>query len=512
MEKRNEKKLGGFLGFVEKAGNKIPHPVVLFIALAVIVILVSALGEAQGWDVTYFDGRQGETITVEVKSLLNAEGLNYMFNSAVKNFTGFTPVGTVLVAIMGVGIAEASGLINTGLKKVLLSVNPRFLTAVVVFVGIMSNVADASGYVVVIPIGAMMFAAAGRHPIAGLAAAFSGVSGGFSANLLISPTDAVLAGITNEALNAVGADYTVAATGNWYFLIASTFLITILGTIVTEKIVEPRLGKYTGDYTFDQEPVSEVESRGIRNAGLSLLAFMAVMGFLMFAGGDNAILKSAEADGSMTLNNFLNNGLLPMILLAFAIPGVAYGKTVGTMKTTNQIVAGMSTGIGTMNSYLVLVFFASQFISYFNYTKIGTVVAVNGAEFLKNINFIGIPLIVSFIFLSSFLNLFMGSASAKWAIMAPIFVPMMFSLNISPELTQIAYRIGDSSTNIITPLMSYFAAIVAFAQRYDKTAGIGTLISNMLPYSFAYLIFWSLFLVIWIFIGLPLGPGVSLFL
>lgn len=214
----------------------------------------------------------------------------------------------------------------------------------------------------------------------------------------------------------------------------------------------------------------------------------------------------------MTLNNFLNNGLLPMILLAFAIPGVAYGKTVGTMKTTNQIVAGMSTGIGTMNSYLVLVFFASQFISYFNYTKIGTVVAVNGAEFLKNINFIGIPLIVSFMFLSSFLNLFMGSASAKWAIMAPIFVPMMFSLNISPELTQIAYRIGDSSTNIITPLMSYFAAIVAFAQRYDKTAGIGTLISNMLPYSFAYLIFWSLFLVIWIFIGLPLGPGVRLFL
>ncbi|MFB0972478.1 MAG: AbgT family transporter, partial [Neofamilia sp.] len=286
MEKRNEKKLGGFLGFVEKAGNKIPHPVVLFIALAVIVILVSALGEAQGWDVTYFDGRQGETITVEVKSLLNAEGLNYMFNSAVKNFTGFTPEGTVLVAIMGVGVAEASGLINTGLKKVLLSVNPRFLTAVVVFVGIMSNVADASGYVVVIPIGAMMFAAAGRHPIAGLAAAFSGVSGGFSANLLISPTDAVLAGITNEALNAVGADYTVAATGNWYFLIASTFLITILGTIVTEKIVEPRLGKYTGDYTFDQEPVSEVESRGIRNAGLALLAFMAVMGFLMFAGGD----------------------------------------------------------------------------------------------------------------------------------------------------------------------------------------------------------------------------------
>ncbi|NLW42350.1 MAG: TIGR00366 family protein [Tissierellia bacterium] len=512
MENKNEKKLDGFLGFVEKAGNKIPHPVVLFIALALIVIVVSAIGEAQGWNVTYFDGRKGEEATVAVTSLMNAEGLNYMFNSAVKNFTGFTPVGTVLVAIMGVGVAEASGLINTGLKKVLLSVNPSFLTAVVVFVGIMSNVADASGYVVVIPIGAMMFAAAGRHPIAGLTAAFSGVSGGFSANLLISPTDAVLAGITNEALNAVGTDYTVAATGNWFFLIASTFLITTIGTIITEKIVEPRLGTYTGDYTFDHEPVTELESRGIRNAGISLLIFAVIMGILMFAGGDNAIFKSAEADGTMTLNNFLNNGLLPMILLAFAIPGIAYGKTVGTMKTTNQIVAGMSSGIGTMNSYLVLVFFAAQFISYFNYTKIGTIVAVNGAEFLRNINFVGIPLIISFVMLSGFLNLFMGSASAKWAIMAPIFVPMMFSLNISPELTQIAYRIGDSSTNIITPLMSYFAAIVAFAQRYDKSAGIGTLISNMLPYSLSYLILWSLFLVIWIFIGLPLGPGVSLFL
>lgn len=510
MGKKDEK-LGGFLGFVERAGNKIPHPVVLFIALALIVILVSAIGESQGWSVTYFDGRAGEQTTVEVISLLNAEGLNYMFNSAVTNFTGFTPVGTVLVAIMGVGVAEASGLINTGLKKVLMSVNPRFLTAVVVFVGIMSNVADASGYVVVIPLGAMMFAAAGRHPIAGLAAAFSGVSGGFSANLLISPTDAVLAGITNEALNSVGADYTVAATGNWFFLIASTFLITILGTIITEKVVEPRLGTYKGDYVFDTEEVTELESKGIRNAGIALLVFAAIMGLLMF-GGENAVFKSAEADGTMTLNNFLNNGLLPMILLLFAIPGIAYGKTVGTMKTTNQVVAGMSSGIGTMSSYLVLVFFAAQFISYFNFTKIGTVVAVNGAEFLRNINFVGIPLIVAFVILSGFLNLFMGSASAKWAIMAPIFVPMMFSLNISPELTQIAYRIGDSSTNIITPLMSYFAAIVAFAQRYDKTAGIGTLISNMLPYSFTYIIFWTIFLVIWMLIGLPLGPGASLFL
>lgn len=509
MSKKKEKEkrsfLDKFLGFIERAGNKIPHPVVLFIGLCALIILVSGLGAKLGWSATYYDARAGEDVVAQVQSLFNAEGLRYIFNSATTNFTGFAPLGTVLVAIIGVGVAEYSGLINTSLKKTLLNVSPKWLTAVVVFTGIMSNVADASGYVVVIPLGAMMFAAAGRHPIAGLAAAFAGVSGGFSANLLITPNDAVLAGITNEALKSVGSTYEIAATANWYFLIASTFLLVILGTFVTEKIIEPRLGKYTGEYIADKEPITQLENKGLRNAGIALLIFIAVMAFLMF--GENAIFKSLDSDGNMTLTNFLNNGLLLMILLLFTIPGYVYGKTVGTIKNAHDLVEGMASGTRSMATYLVLVFFAAQFVSYFGHTNLGIIVSVKGAEFLKSINYVGLPLVVTFIVTASILNLFMGSASAKWGIMAPIFVPMMMELGLSPELTQIAYRIGDSTTNIITPLMSYFAMIVAFTQRYDEESGLGTLISNMLPYSVIFLLGWIVLLIIWYSIGLPLGPG-----
>lgn len=511
MSKKAPRKKGffdKFLGFIEKSGNKIPHPVVLFIGLCGLIILISSLGAKLGWSATYYDARAGEEALAEVQSLFNAEGLRYIFNSAVTNFTGFAPLGTVLVAIIGVGVAEHSGLINTTLKKTLLGVNSKWLTAVVVFTGIMSNIADASGYVVVIPLGAMMFAAAGRHPIAGLAAAFAGVSGGFSANLLISPNDAVLAGITNEALKSVGINYEIAATANWYFLIVSTVLLTILGTIVTERIIEPRLGKYEGKYEADNDPITELENKGLRNAGIALIIFTVIMAFLMF--GNNAVFKSPDDSGQMTLAHFLNNGLLLMILLLFTIPGYVYGRTVGTMKNAGDLVEGMASGTKSMATYLVLVFFAAQFVSYFGYTNLGIIVSVKGAEFLKNINFVGLPLVLAFVVTSAFLNLFMGSASAKWGIMAPVFVPMMMELGLSPELTQMAYRIGDSSTNIITPLMSYFAMIVAFTQRYDEDSGLGTLISNMLPYSIVFLIGWTILLTIWYFFGLPLGPGASM--
>lgn len=503
----NEKKgfVDDFLSFIERAGNKIPHPVALFTILCGVIIVISGIGAKLGWEVTYFDARQGKEVIAAVQSLFNAEGLSYIFNSATKNFTGFAPLGTVLVAIIGVGVAEYSGLIDTSLKKVLLGVNPRWLTAVVVFTGIISNVADASGYVVVIPLGAMMFAAAGRHPIAGLAAAFAGVSGGFSANILLSPTDAVLAGLTNEALISGGINYEVATTANWYFLIASTFLITILGTIITEKVIEPRLGVYKGSYESDNKPVTELENKGIRNAGISLVIYLAIMGFLMF--GPNAVFKSPDANGVMTLDNFMNNGLLLMILLLFAIPGFVYGKTVGTMKNVQKLVEGMTSGTKSMAGYLVLVFFAAQFVAYFSYTKLGIILSVKGAEFLTSINFVGLPLLIVFIITAAFLNLFMGSASAKWGIMAPIFVPMMMTLGLSPELTQVAYRIGDSSTNIITPLMSYFAMIVAFTKKYDEDSGLGTLISTMLPYSITFLVGWILLLIVWYVFKLPLGPG-----
>ena len=495
----------GFFGMIERVGNRLPHPVVLFILLAVGLIVLSEIIARFGVTVDYTDAA-GESVVVEAVSLMTGDGLAYIFNSAVTNFTGFAPLGTVLVAMLGVGVAEWTGLIGTTLKRLLQNVPTSLLTAAVLFAGIVSNIASDAGYVVVIPLGAIVFAAAGRHPIAGLAAAFAGVSGGFSANLMFGPTDALLAGITNEALTSAGYNYEVAVTANWYFLIVSTFVLTAVGAYVTEKIVEPRLGEYTGDYQPDDEPVTDDEKRGMRNALIALVLFLAVMAFLMIP--ENAPLRALNEDtGQMTLDYFLANGLLFMIFLLFAIPGYFYGKTTGKIKNSHDLVTGMTEAMRSMGGYLVLAFFAAQFINYFSYTNLGTILAVSGARVLEGIGFVGLPLILGFILVTAFINLFIGSASAKWAIMAPIFVPMMLELNIAPEMTQMAYRIADSSTNIISPLMSYFAMIIVFAQRYDKKSGIGTLVSTMLSYSIAFLIVWTLLLMVWYYLGLPLGPG-----
>ena len=495
----------GFFGMIERVGNRLPHPVVLFILLAVGLIVLSEIIARFGVTVDYTDAT-GESVVVEAVSLMTGDGLAYIFNSAVTNFTGFAPLGTVLVAMLGVGVAEWTGLIGTTLKRLLQNVPTSLLTAAVLFAGIVSNIASDAGYVVVIPLGAIVFAAAGRHPIAGLAAAFAGVSGGFSANLMFGPTDALLAGITNEALTSAGYNYEVAVTANWYFLIVSTFVLTAVGAYVTEKIVEPRLGEYTGDYQPDDEPVTDDEKRGMRNALIALVLFLAVMAFLMIP--ENAPLRALNEDtGQMTLDYFLANGLLFMIFLLFAIPGYFYGKTTGKIKNSHDLVTGMTEAMRSMGGYLVLAFFAAQFINYFSYTNLGTILAVSGARVLEGIGFVGLPLILGFVLVTAFINLFIGSASAKWAIMAPIFVPMLLELNIAPEMTQMAYRIADSSTNIISPLMSYFAMIIVFAQRYDKKSGIGTLVSTMLSYSIAFLIVWTLLLMVWYYLGLPLGPG-----
>nr|WP_300001859.1 AbgT family transporter [Tissierella sp.] len=504
---QDTQEMSGVLGWIERVGNALPHPAMLFVILSGLIIVISAVVAKFGKPVTYYDAKAGAEATVSAVSLLNAEGLRYMFNTATTNFTSFAPLGTVLVAMLGVGVAEWSGLINISLKKMLSGVNPRILTAMVIFAGIMSNVASDAGYVVVIPLGAIIFASAGRHPIAGLAAAFAGVSGGFSANLIIGTIDPLLTNITVEALKAADLDYTIIATSNWYFMIASTFILVILGTIVTEKIVEKNLGTYTGSFVPTDDPITPLENKGLRNAGIALLAFIALMGFLMFT--PNAVFKTVDAAGKLNLNEFMASGLIPLILLAFLVPGVAYGKTVGKINNSDDLVESMTDAMRSMAGYLVLSFFAAQFVSYFGHTNLGIILSKNGASFLESIGFKGFPLVVAFIFISAFLNLFMGSASAKWAIMAPIFVPMMFGIGLSPALTQVAYRIGDSTTNIITPLMSYFAMIVVFAQRYDKKSGIGTIISTMVPYTIVFFIGWVLLLAVFYFLNLPLGPGAA---
>lgn len=506
MSKKNASKKGnGLLGGIEELGNKLPHPVVIFVILALIIIVISEITARAGINASYFDPRTNEDVTTYAVSLMNKEGIAYIFNNATSNFTGFAPLGTVLVAMLGVGVAEWTGLIGDTLKKLIRSVPTRLLTAVVVLAGIVSNIASDAGYVVVIPLGAIVFAGAGRHPIAGLAAAFAGVSGGFSANLIIGPTDALLTGITNAALESANIDYSMSVTGNWYFMIASTVILTIVGTWVTTKIIEPRLGQYNGEYMPDDEPLTELENKGLRRAGIALLIFIVIMAVMLIP--ENGALRALdEASGQMTMDYFLSNGLIFAIFFLFAIPGLVYGMTIGKIKSSHDFVESMTESMKSMGSYIVLAFFAAQFINYFSYTNLGTILSVEGAEFLENIGFKGLPLIISFIVLAAFLDLFMGSASAKWAIMAPIFVPMMFNLGLTPELTQIAYRIADSVVNIITPLMSYFAMILVFMKRYDKRSGLGTLISTMLPYSIAFFISWVLLLVIWYFTSIPIGP------
>lgn len=503
-----KEKSSGILAKIERVGNALPHPAIIFLIMIAILAIIAHISASAGLSVEYYDAKAEQETQIAAVSLLNAEGIRHIFTSVVGNFTSFAPLGVVLVAMLGVGVSEYSGFFDAGLKKLLSNVPSVILTAAVVFAGIVSNIASDAGYVVVIPLGALIFASAGKHPIAGLAAAFAGVSGGFSANLIFGPTDALLSGITNEALRASNINYSVDVTGNWYFLIVSTFLLTLVGTVVTEKVVIPNLGEYKGSYVGEDEPLTDLEKKGLRNALISIGIYLVFLGFLTIP--QNAILREANANGDMTLENFLAHGLIFAIFLLFIIPGFVFGKTVGKINNSKDLVEAMTHSMSSMAGFLVLSFFAAQFVSLFAYTNLGTILSVKGAEFLESIGLSGIPLIVLFILISAFINLFIGSASAKWAIMAPIFVPMFFELGLSPELTQVAYRIADSSTNIISPLMNYFAMIVIFMQRYDKKKGLGTLISTMLPYSLSFLGIWTLMLIVWMLIGLPVGPGALL--
>lgn len=516
MSEKVKKKKTTILDRVEKIGNALPHPATIFLILSAIIVVLSAILSAAGVSVTY-EGINRTTNTVEemtvtVQSLLSREGVQYLFKSAVTNFTGFAPLGTVLVALLGVGLAEGTGLIGSLLKKLVMSTPKRLITVVVVLAGVLSSIASDAGYVVLIPLGAIIFLSMGRHPIAGLAAAFAGVSGGFSANVMVGPTDSLLAGLTTEGAKLADPNYVVEMTGNWWFLIASTVLITVIGTIITEKIVEPRLGKYTGDATVEEDAmtVSNEEQRGLRFAGIATL--LMVLGLAALVVPANGFLHGADAGIQGVLKSPFMDSMVLIIALVFAIAGIAYGVGAKVVKDDKDVMDLMGKSMASMGSYIVLVFFASQFVAYFNYSNLGTIIANKGAEMLKLIGLQGIPLVILFILVVAFINIFMGSASAKWAILAPVFVPMLMEVGFTPEFTQMAYRIGDSTTNLISPLMSYFALIVTFASKYDKKSGIGTLISTMVPYSIALLIGWTVLLIVWFVFRLPLGPGASIFL
>lgn len=507
---KNKAKSVKILNFIEEKGNKLPHPITIFIMFTLAVIVLSHVFYVMGTSVTYEgvnrETMATETLTVKIVSLLVPEGIAFMFSNVVANFTSFVALGPVLVAMLGVGVAEKTGYIRAVMTHTVTKAPKKFVTPIVVLMGVLSNVAASVGYVVLVPLGAIIFLGFKRHPLAGLSAAFAGVAGGYSANLFLGTNDPILSGMTTEAAHILDVAYIVYPTDNWFFMSASTFLIVLIGTIITDKLIEPRLGKYESSEVSDQDhALSGLEKKGLIWANTSLL--ITAIGIALLVLPENAVLRGEG--GSLIQSPFMSS-IIFLMMVIFLVPGVVFGIVTKSLKNDKDIADAMTVSLETMAGFIVLIFFAAQFIALFNYTNLGTLIAVKGAGFLQMIHLDGIPLLVAFIFITAIINLFIAADSAKWAIMAPIFVPMFMQMGIAPEITQVAYRIGDSSTNIISPLMPFFPLVVAFAQRYGKQNGIGTVISLMLPYSIAILICWTLFFAIWYFIGIPVGPGTNL--
>jgi aminobenzoyl-glutamate transport protein len=500
-------RLNRFLDGVERIGNRLPDPALLFALLLAIVAVLSAW--LSTLDFAEIDPRTKAPI--EVKNLLAGENLTAFVAQMVQTFVAFPPLGVVLVAMLGIGVAEHTGFVNAALKALLAVTARALLTPMVIAVGIASHVAVDAGYVLVIPLGALMFHAAGRHPLAGIAAAFAGVSGGFSANFVPSSLDPLLSGITQAAAQVVDPSVTVNPLNNWFFTLSSSGLIVLLGWFLTDRVIEPRLRATTAvdanaaDLPKD-EPLQPHERRALVQASLAMLAGVLALAASVLAPGsawrnEAGVLTASDAP--------LMKSIVPLIFVLFLIPGIVYGYAAGTVKSHRDVVAGMSRAMSGMGYYIVMAFFAAQFIAAFGQSNVGALLAVKGADALREA---GLPLgitVVGVILLTTCVNLMIGSSSAKWALIAPVFVPMLMQLGVSPDLTQAAYRVGDSSTNIITPLLPYFPLIVLFCRKWVQGSGIGTVLALMLPYSIAFLVGWTAWLLAYWGLGLPLGLQAS---
>jgi len=494
------KKKGGVLDLIERVGNALPDPAVLFLSLMLLIWVLSAL--FAGVSFTEIDPRTGAPIVV--KNLLTGPALADFLSNMVKTFTGFAPLGIVLAAMLGVGVAEHSGYINAGLKS-MLKVTPRnLLTPMLILVAIVSHTATDAGYVLVIPLGGVIFHAAGRHPLAGIAAAFAGVSGGFSANFVPSGIDPLLQGFTQEAARIIHPGIELNPLNNWFFTSASSLLIIGLGWWLTDRVVEPRLRRVAVDGDESAVAMDELKPKERTAFGLATLTMLLLlMGLFAWAWPEDSSLR---ADGKLaSFSAPLMRSIVPIILIVFLIPGIVYGFLAGTYRATKDVVGHMSKSMSGMSYYIVMAFFCALFIDAFGQSQLGALLALKGAAGLKAMQLPAGVTIVGIILLTAFVNLFIGSASAKWALIAPIFVPMLMQLGISPDLTQAGYRVGDSVSNIVTPLMPYFPLVVVYCQRYAKGTGIGTLTSMMLPYSITFLVLWTIFLLAYWGLGLPLG-------
>ena len=535
---------GGILGWIERGGNRLPDPVVIFLYCILIVIAISVIAAATGafaLHPTQADAA-GNALVIRAESLLSADNLRRLLVEMPVTFTSFHPLGYVLVVMLGAGVAERSGLLGTAMSAAVSNVPKLLLTPAVALVGMLGNLAADAAYVVLIPLAGVIFHAAGRHPVAGIAAAFAGVSGGFSANLLPGQLDALLFGITEAAAETILPTWDANIAGNFWFIVAMTLVFLPIIWYITDRIIEPRMGAYGGaglpgssgvgdapqtvagdidepdadadadaDADVDAQglndagtSVDEAERRGLIRAGWAVLGVIAVWVFLCIGPGTPLIDEAAPVEARFTP---LFQSLVAGFCVVFLAAGWAYGSAAGTVRTHRDLIDMMKGAMGDMAYYLVLAFAAAHFVAMFNWSNLGLIFAIHGAAVLESSNMPDTLLMASIILFGAVLNLFIGSASAKWALLAPVLVPMLMLVGISPEMTTAAYRVGDSATNIITPLMPYLPLVLVFAQRWQKDFGLGSLVATMLPYSMFLLLAGLILTILWVFLGLPLGPA-----
>ncbi len=507
----------GVLGWIERTGNKLPDPVVLFFWLIGGLVLISIIAAMAGWSAvhpTEIDPETGARRIIAATSLLSAENIAKLWVEMPTTFTHFHPLGYVLVVMLGAGIAERTGLFGTAMRGAVRGASPAMLTPIVAFVAMMGNLAADAAYVVLIPLAAVIYHAAGRHPVAGIAAAFAGVSGGFSANLLPGQLDALLFGITEAAVETVFGDFQANIAGNWYFIAAMLVIFLPVIWYVTDRVIEPRLGVYRApegrvEAGESDRALTDAERKGLRHAGLAMLFVVALWLVFTFGPGTPLIDESAIAEAQLTP---LYQSLVGGFFLLFLLAGWAYGRATGSVSNHRDLVRMMSESMGDMAYYLVLAFAAAHFVAMFAWSNLGLILAVHGAEGLGSLNLPAPVLLASIVILTASLNLFIGSASAKWALLAPVLVPMLMLLGISAEMTTAAYRVGDGATNIITPLMVYFPLILIFCQRWQPDFGIGSLAATMLPYSIGLILSGIALVIGWVALDLPLGPGAGVFI
>jgi aminobenzoyl-glutamate transport protein len=501
------------LDVVEKAGNKVPHPAVIFLILVGIVVVLSHVLYMAGASISYQalnpETHKPETATAAARSLLTAAGIRFIYSTLVPSFMSFTAVGLMIAAMVGVGVAEEAGLMKTLIRKLVLVASPAALTYILAFVGILASVAGDAAYLVLIPLAGAAFISVGRHPLAGLALGFAAVAGSFNVNLLIKPLDAVFVEFTNDAIRLVNPNASIGLTSNLWFSIASVVFLTVVIALITERVIEPRLGTYkaeqatTGQPAQDHTALSANEARGLRFAAWGLVGVVALFALLTLPPG--APLRSPDS-GDLIGNSPFMNGLIAVIMMLFLATGVAYGFGAGTMTNVTDVIKAIEKSLSGLGSLIFLFLVISQFVAYFSFSNMGTIVAVKLADVLQDANIGPLWLLIGFMVVVGVVNLaLIPGAIAKWAIFAPIFVPLLMQFGVTPEAVLAAYRVGDSPTNAITPLNPYFALVVGFAQKYEVTAGVGTIVSLMLPYVLWMFVLWTFLFAVWYLLGLPWG-------